>query len=166
MSLLTPDFGLTFWMLITFGTVVFVLVKFGFPIILKAVEERKKHIDESLLYAKQARKELEQVKADGQAIIDNAHQEQAKILAEAATARDKIIDGAKDKAEKEANIIIKNALQHIEIEKEDALRQIRQEVATLSVGIAEKVLRDKLDNDSSQMQMIERLLDEINIPQS
>lgn len=166
MSLLTPDFGLTFWMLITFGTVVFVLVKFGFPIIIKAVEERKKYIDDSLLYAQKAREELAQVKTDSQAIIDNAHREQAIILAEAATARDKIIDGAKDKAEKEANLIIKNALEHIQIEKEDALRQIRQEVATLSIGIAEKVLRDKLNDNNSQMEMIERLLDEANIPQS
>lgn len=166
MSLLTPDFGLTFWMLITFGVVVFVLVKFGFPIIIQSVEERKKYIDESLLYAKQAREELEKVKQESQAIIDKANREQAQILAEATATRDQIIGSAKNKADEEANKIIAKAHEQILTEKEDALRQIRQEVATLSVDIAEKVLREKLDNKASQMQMIDRLLDEANISKS
>ena len=70
MSLLTPELGLLFWMLVAFGAVVFVLVKFGFPIILSGVEKRKNYIDESLLIAKQAREELARVKADSQALID------------------------------------------------------------------------------------------------
>ncbi len=166
MNLLTPDFGLTFWMLISFGVVVFVLVKFGFPIILNSVEERKNYIDESLLIAKQAREELESVKADSQAIIDKAHNEQAQILSEATALRTKIINEAKEMAMGEANKIITDARSQILLEKEDALRQIRQEVAMLSVDIAEKVLRNKLDNSQSQMDMIDRLLDEVNIPKS
>lgn len=166
MSLLTPDFGLTFWMFITFGIVVFVLMKFGFPIILQSVEERKKYIDESLLYAKQAREELEKVKEDAQAIIERANREQADILAEATATREQILNSAKDKATEEADKIIAKAREQILSEKEDALRQIRQEVAMLSVDIAEKVLREQLEDKTSQMQMINRLLDEVNISKS
>jgi len=166
MSLLTPDLGLLFWMLVAFGIVVFVLVKFGFPIIIKGVEERKNYIDESLLIAKQAREELSKVKADSEAIVDGTRKEQSNILAEAAKSRDMIIGGAKDKANEEAVKIIENAREQIILEKEDAIRYIRREVASLSVEIAEKVLRGKLDKKKEQMDMIDRLLDEVNIPKS
>lgn len=166
MSLLTPELGLLFWMLVAFGAVVFVLVKFGFPIILSGVEKRKNYIDESLLIAKQAREELARVKADSQALIDQTRREQSEILAEAAKSRDLIIVGAKEKATEEAAKIMEAAREQIALEKEDAIRQIRREVATLSVEISEKVLREKLDRKNSQMDMIDRLLDEINIPKS
>lgn len=166
MSLLTPELGLLFWMLVAFGAVVFVLVKFGFPIILSGVEKRKNYIDESLLIAKQAREELARVKADSQALIDQTRREQSEILADAAKSRDLIIGGAKEKATEEAAKIMEAAREQIALEKEDAIRQIRREVATLSVDISEKVLREKLDRKNSQMDMIDRLLDEINIPKS
>lgn len=166
MSLLTPELGLLFWMLVAFGAVVFVLVKFGFPIILSGVEKRKNYIDESLLIAKQAREELARVQADSQALIDQTRREQSEILAEAAKSRDLIIVGAKEKATEEAAKIMEAAREQIALEKEDAIRQIRREVATLSVEISEKVLREKLDRKNSQMDMIDRLLDEINIPKS
>jgi len=166
MSLLTPELGLLFWMLVAFGAVVFVLVKFGFPIILSGVEKRKNYIDESLLIAKQAREELARVKSDSQALIDQTRREQSEILAEAAKSRDMIVNGAKDKAAEEAAKIMEAAREQIALEKEDAIRQIRREVATLSVEISEKVLREKLDRKNSQMDMIDRLLDEINIPKS
>ena len=166
MSLLTPELGLLFWMLVAFGAVVFVLVKFGFPIILSGVEKRKNYIDESLLIAKQAREELARVQADSQALIDQTRREQSEILAEAAKSRDLIIVGAKEKATEEAAKIMEAAREQIALEREDAIRQIRREVATLSVEISEKVLREKLDRKNSQMDMIDRLLDEINIPKS
>jgi len=166
MSLLTPDLGLLFWMLVAFGAVVFVLVKFGFPIILNGVEKRKNYIDESLLIAKQAREELSRVKADSESLINETRKEQARIMAEAAKSRDLIVDGAKEKAIEEAAKILEGARHQIALEKEDAIRQIRREVASLSVDIAEKVLRERLDKKNSQMDMIDRLLDEINIPKS
>lgn len=166
MSLLTPDAGLLFWMLLSFGIVVFILVKYGFPIIVKMVEDRKAYIDESLFAAKQAREELAKVKTDSEEIINNARKEQSNILAEAAKSRDMIVEGAKDKAREEAQKIMDTAREQIQIEKEDAIREIRREVATLSVDIAEKVLREKLNQKSEQMNMIDRLLDEINIPKS
>lgn len=166
MELFTPEVGLIFWMLIPFLVVFFVLAKYAWPAILKGVEKRNNYIDESLLAAKQAHEELANVKADSEALIGKAQKEQAQILAEATKSRDTIIDGAKKKAEEEAAKIIENAREQIMLEKEDAIRQIRREVALLSVDIAEKVLRGKLDEKNEQMNMIDRLLDEINIPKS
>ena len=163
MSLLTPVLGLLFWMLLAFGVVVFVLVKFGFPVIIKGVEDRNKYIDESLLAAKQAREELASVKANSENLIDEARKEQSRILAEAAKTRDIIVNGAKDKAAEEASKIMESAREQIALEKEDAIRQIRREVAVLSVDISEKVLRKNLDKKNEQMSMIDRLLNEINM---
>ncbi len=166
MELFTPEVGLIFWMLIPFLVVFFILAKFAWPAILKGVNERNKYIDDSLLAAKQARDELARVKADGQAIVDEARKEQSRILAEAAKTRDMLISGAKDKAVEEASKIMENAREQIALEKEDAIRQIRREVAALSVEISEKILRKNLEQKTEQMNMIDRLLDEINIPKS
>jgi F-type H+-transporting ATPase subunit b len=166
MSLLIPDSGLLFWMILSFGIVFFILAKYGFPVIVKMVEDRKLYIDESLQVAKQAHIELAKVKADGEIIVDNARREQVKILAEASQTRDLIVKDAKDKAQVEAIKLIEDARKQILIEKEDAIRDIRSLVAELSVDIAQKVLREKLDKKGEQMDMINRLLDEINISKS
>jgi len=166
MSLLLPESGLLFWMFLSFGIVVFILAKFGFPVIVKMVEDRKAYIDESLLLAQKAHDQLDQVKADGEAIVENARREQVQILSDAAQTRDLLINDAKDKAGVEAQKLIAEARRQILIEKEDAIRDIRRQVAELSVNIAEKVLREKLDQKKEQMDMINRLLDEINIPKS
>jgi len=166
MSLLLPESGLLFWMFLSFGIVVFILVKYGFPVIISMVESRKSYIDESLLVAKKAHEELASVKLEGQAIVDNARREQVKILNEATATRDLLINDAKDKANVEAIKLIDNARKQITIEKEDAIRDIRRQVAELSVDIAENVLRAKLEKKGEQMDMINRLLDEINISKS
>jgi F-type H+-transporting ATPase subunit b len=164
--LLLPESGLLFWMLLSFGAVVFILTKYGFPVIIKMVESRKTYIDESLLIAKQAYLEMDKVKAEGVVIVDNARREQVKILNDATTTRDLLIKDAKEKAQLEGLKIIEEARKQILIEKEDAIRDIRLQVAELSVQISEKVLREKLEKKGEQMNMINRLLDEINISKS
>lgn len=166
MALLLPESGLLFWMLLSFGVVVFLLVKFGFPVILKMVDERKTYIDESLLVAKQTYEQMAAVKAQGEAIVDEARREQAKILKDATQTRDQIVNEAKEKALIEASKIIEEARKQITAEKEDAIRDIRRQVAALSVDIAEKVLRGQLDKKDEQMVMIDRLLDEVNVSKS
>lgn len=166
MSLLLPESGLLFWMVLSFGTVVFILTKYGFPVIVKMVEDRKNYIDESLLIAKQAYEQMEKLKADGEAIVDKARREQVKILNDATKTRDLLINDAKEKAQLEGYKLIEEAKKQILIEKEDAIRDIRRQVAELSVDIAEKVLRGKLEKKEAQMDMINRLLDEINISKS
>lgn len=166
MALLLPESGLLFWMLLSFGIVAFILVKFGFPVILKMVETRKTYIDESLLIAKQTYEQMAVVKAQGESIVDEARREQVKIMNEAAQTRDQLIKEAKEKAGIEAAKLVDEARKQILIEKEDAIRDIRRQVAELSVDIAEKVIRGQLDKKGEQMVMIDRLLDEINISKS
>lgn len=166
MQFLIPESGLLFWMLLSFGVVVFVLVKFGFPIILKMVDERKTYIEESLLVAKQNYEQMEIIKAQGEAIVDEARREQSKILKDASLTRDQLIKDAKEKALLEANKIIDDARIQIQAEKDDAIRDIRRQVALLSVDIAEKVIRVQLSKDESQTEMINRLIDEISISKS
>lgn len=166
MSLLTPDSGLLFWMLISFGIVVFVLAKFGFPIILKMVEERKEFIEDALLKAEKARTELDSVKAEAELILDKARKEHQQIMNEASQLREVLIQEAKTKAIGEADKIIENARLQIQHEKEAAIRDIRKQVAGLSVDIAEKVLRSKLEKKEEQLGMIQRLIDEMNISKS
>ena len=166
MSLLTPDSGLLFWMLISFGIVVFVLAKFGFPVILKMVEERTNFIEESLLKAEKARTELDSVKAEAELILDKARKEHQQIMNEASQLREVLIQEAKTKAIGEADKIIENARLQIQNEKDDAIRDIRKQVAGLSVDIAEKVLRNKLDKKEEQLGLIQRLIDEMNISKS
>ena len=166
MALLLPESGLLFWMLISFGIVVFILTKFGFPVIIKMVESRKTYIDESLLIAKQTYEQMAVVKAQGETIVDNARKEQVKIMNEAAQMRDQLVKDAKEKAGIEAAKLVEEARKQILIEKEDAIRDIRRQVAELSVDIAEKVIRGQLDKKEEQMGMINRLLDEINISKS
>jgi F-type H+-transporting ATPase subunit b len=166
MSLLLPESGLLFWLVLSFGTVVFILTKYGFPVIVKMVEDRKNYIDESLLIAKKAYEQMEKLKADGEAIVDQARREQVKILNDATKTRDLLINDAKEKAQLEGYKLIEEAKKQILIEKEDAIRDIRRQVAELSVDIAEKVLRGRLEKKEEQMDMINRLLDEINISKS
>jgi F-type H+-transporting ATPase subunit b len=166
MSLLLPDSGLLFWMFLSFGIVVFILVKYGFPVIVKMVEDRKTYIDESLLIAKQAYEQMAIVKSQGETIVENARREQVKIMNDAAQTRDLLIKEAKDKAGLEAAKLVEEARKQILVEKEDAIRDIRRQVAELSVDIAERVLRGQLEKKDEQLNMINRLLDEINISKS
>jgi F-type H+-transporting ATPase subunit b len=166
MALLLPESGLLFWMLLSFGIVVVILTKYGFPIIIKMVEDRKTYIDESLLIAKQTYEQMEVVRAQSEAIVDTARQEQVKILKEASQTRDFLIKEAKEKAGVEAAKLVDDARKQILAEKEDAIRDIRRQVAELSVDIAEKVIRGQLNKNEEQMGMIDRLLDEVNISKS
>ena len=161
MSLLVPDSGLLFWMLLSFGIVFFVLAKYGFPVIVKMVNERKEYIDRSLVVAKEANEQLANLKAEGETIMAKAHEEQARILNEAAATRDRIIKEAKEQARIEGDKMMEEVKR--QAEKEDAIRDIRRQVAVLSVDIAEKVLRKNLDDENKQTAMIDRLLDELTV---
>ena len=152
MGLLTPDPGLLFWMIIVFGVVFFILAKYGFPVIIKMVEDRKAYIDNSLKAACEANEQLANVKVEGEKILAQAHEEQARILAEAA---------AQNRAISEGDRLMIEIKKQIETEKESAIRDIRRQVAVLSVGIAEKIMRNKLADAKEQEELIDRMLDEM-----
>ncbi len=160
-AILTPDFGLFFWMLVAFLVVFFLLAKFGFPVITGMVQERKNFIDESLRKAHEASERLENIKQEGEAILQEAREKQAQILKEAAETRDTIVQKAQEKAKDEGARLLSEAKAEIEAEKQNAIRDIRGQVAELSVLIAEKVLREKLDTETQQMELIDRLLNEV-----
>ncbi|MEG1684773.1 MAG: F0F1 ATP synthase subunit B [Bacteroides sp.] len=166
MSLLVPDSGLLFWMLLSFGIVFFILAKFGFPIITKMVDERKEYIDHSLEVAKQANEQLANIKVDSETIMAKAYEEQTRILNEAVVTRNRIIKEAKEQASEAGLKELDEVKRLIKAEKEEAIRDIRRQVAVLSVDIAEKVLRKNLDEEHEQMEMIDRLLDEVNVSKS
>ncbi|WP_373126565.1 F0F1 ATP synthase subunit B [Bacteroides sp. HPS0048] len=161
MSLLLPDSGLLFWMLLSFGIVFVVLAKYGFPIIVKMVDGRKTYIDQSLEVAREANAQLAKLKEQGEALVVAANKEQGRILKEAMQEHDKIIHEARKKAEAAAQKELDEVKKQIQIEKEEAIRDIRRQVALLSVDIAEKVIRKNLNEDSEQMAMIDRMLDEV-----
>ena len=161
-SILTPDLGLLFWMTLAFLVVFFVLSKFGFPAIVNMVEKRKIYIDESLQKAHEASERLTNIREEGEAILLEARQKQADILKEAAATRDAIVEQAQQKAREEGTRLISEARAEIDSEKQAALDAIRNQVAVLSVGIAEKVVRGKLADDKAQMDLIDRMLDEVS----
>jgi len=161
MSLLTPDSGLLFWMLLSFGVVFVVLAKYGFPVITKMVENRQAYINQSLEVAKEANAQLVELKAKGDEIVANASKEQGRILREAMQERDKIIVEARKHADLAAQKELEDVKLRIQQEKEEAIRDIRRQVAALSVDIAEKIVRKELDQSQQQMDMIDRMLDEV-----
>jgi F-type H+-transporting ATPase subunit b len=161
-SILTPDLGLLFWMLIAFLVVFFVLAKYGFPAIINMVDERKRYIDESLQKAHEASERLENIKQEGEAILQEAREKQAQMLKEAAETRDAIVEKAQEKAREESARLLSDAMLEIEQQKQAAIADIREQVATLSVEIAEKVLKQNLKDDKSQMDLIDRMLDDVS----
>lgn len=163
MSLITPDFGLLFWMTIVFLIVLGIVSKFGFKVIVKMVNDRKDYIDSSLQKAREANKKLANIKVESDALLQEARERQAAILKEAAATRDAIVEKAQDKAHEESNRLLTEAKVEIENQRQAAVSDIRKQVATLSVEIAEKVLREKLGDEKTQMDLIERMLDEISL---
>ncbi len=162
MSLITPDFGLFFWMTIVFLVVLGILAIFGFPVIVKMVNDRKAYIDESLRKAQEANEKLANIKAESEAMLQEARERQAVLLREAAETRDSIVAKAQDKAREEGNRLLAEAKAEIESQKQAAISDIRNQVATLSVEIAEKILREKLGDSKAQMNLIDRMLDNIS----
>lgn len=160
MSLVTPDFGLLFWMVVIFGIVFFLLAKFGFPIITGMVEERNAKIAQSLKDADEIEARMASWKKEHAQMMEDVRREQSAILREATETKAKIVADAKAEAKAEADKILSEAKQQIAAEKESALRDVRKEVALLSVQVAEKVLRHELQDEGSQRAFIDQLVDE------
>ena len=162
MNLMLPDSGLLFWMTIIFAIVFFILAKFGFPIITGMVDKRAKRIDEAIAAARKAEESLAGLAQEQERLLSEARTEQARILQEAAAQRDNMIVQAQEQAREEAKKIMDEAKARIQEEKEAALRDVRKEVALLSVTIAEKVVRKELSTDKGQMELIDRMIGDLS----
>ena len=163
MSLLLPDTGLLFWMSLVFFIVFGILWKCGFPAIIKMTNDRKAYIDNSLQKAHDANLKLANLQQEGEAIKQEAREKQAQILREAAETREQIVRKAEDKARDEGARLINEAKQQIATERQNAAKEIKAQVAELSVQIAEKILREKLSTAEAQNELIDRLLDGVSV---
>ena len=161
MDLMLPDTGLLFWMTVIFGMVLFILTKFGFPMITGMVEKRNKRINDSLEAARTAEEAIAHLKDEQERIITETRTEQNRLMQEAAVERDRMIAQAQDQARAEAQKIMEDAKVRINQEKEAAMKELRNEVAKMSIAIAEKVVRKDLASDAAQKDLVDKLVDEI-----
>ncbi|MBV7440193.1 F0F1 ATP synthase subunit B [Weeksellaceae bacterium TAE3-ERU29] len=157
------SFGVFFWLTLLFLILLFVLRKFAWKPILNAIDERERGIEESLLQAKKAREEMIKLNSENEAIMQKAREERDAMLKEARVMRDETIESAKDIAREEADKIIVAARNTIINEKNAAIADMKKQVATLSVEIAEKVLQEKMKSEDQQRQLVDKMIKEIKL---
>ena len=150
-------------MILSFGIVFVILSKYGFPVIIKAVEQRKEYIDHSLESARQANEQLAGIQAESEKILAQAREQQNEILKQALAEKEQIISAARQKASAEA---LEEATRRIGEEKDKAIREVRTEIADLSVAIAEKVMKEKISRTDEQEKIINGLLDNVSFSKS
>ncbi len=161
MNLLTPDPGLLFWMVLSFAIVFFLLSKYGFPVIIGAINKRKEFIESSLLSAKQANEQLANIQEESEKLLAEAKSQQKDIIASALQEKQQILKAAQEEAHSSAQKIVDEASMHIAAEKEKALREVRQEVTSLALQIAEKVIGSKIGDEQGQKEQIEQMIDNL-----
>jgi F-type H+-transporting ATPase subunit b len=162
-SLTSPGIGVVVWAVLIFGIFFLILAKFGWKPILSAIKARDEMIKGSLASAAKAREEMVKLQSDNEAILRKAREEREVILKEAREVRDKLISEAKGKATEEAEKIVVKAKTDIEREKTKVLSEIHEQVATLSVDIASKLLGEKLSRTEDQEKLISKYLKDINL---
>jgi len=162
-SLTSPAIGTIFWAVLIFTLFFLILAKFAWKPILSALRQRDDMIKGSLEAAEKARKDMLQLQSDNEAVLKKAREEREDILREARDVRDKLIAEAKGRATQEASKIVENAKAGIEREKAKALSEIHDQLATLSVEIASKLLGEKLSRTGEQEKLINKYIEDINL---
>jgi len=161
MELFTPDFGLVFWMFVAFILLFLVLAKWGWPVIVKMMDQRANTIDQGVEDARKAKEQLDNARAEAQKYVKEAQARQADMLREAAKMKTDIIEEARREAQSAAKKEMDNAKVAIEQARKEAELQFRNEVGRFSIDIAEKMLRERMSNDHAQTVLVNKLLDEI-----
>ena len=160
MDLITPDVGLLFWTLVSFSILYLILRKFAWGPILGAVKEREESIKAALDAADNAKKEMENLKADNEKILNEAKTERETMLKEAREMKSKLISDAENEAKAKAKSMVEAAKTAIQNEKNSAMNELKNTVVDLSVGIAEKLISEELADKDKQLKMIEEILDD------
>jgi F-type H+-transporting ATPase subunit b len=163
MELVKVDIGLLFWMTLSFGTVLFILAKFAWKPIMKGIHDREESIDKALHAAEDAKKEMLKLKAGNEELLNQAKEERDALLREARKLKDSIIDEARVKANEEAQRIIESARENIQFEKLAVINDLKNQVASISIEIAEKILQKELANKEEQQQLTKKLIEEVKI---
>lgn len=161
MELFTPDFGLVFWMFVSFAILFFILWKWGWPAIMKGVTDRADLIDKGVEYAQNAKEQLDHAREEAEKQIAQARQQQAEMLREADRMKTQIIEEARTAAQAEAKKVMDAAKVSIEQERKAAQAQFRDEVSDFALQIAQKVVRNNLAKPDAQKQLVGNLLDEM-----
>jgi F-type H+-transporting ATPase subunit b len=162
MDLIIPDLGLVFWMTLSFLILLFILKKYAWKPVMKALKEREDRIAGALKEAEKAREEMLQLTFSNEQLLKEAKEERDMILREARKIRESMLAEAQEKAQTEANRILENARENLHYEKMAALTELKNQIAILSIEIAEKMLGDELDMDGRRKQLMEKLLKEIS----
>ncbi|MCF6341386.1 MAG: F0F1 ATP synthase subunit B [Bacteroidales bacterium] len=163
MSLINPGFATVIWMTLAFGVALFVLAKYAWKPIMASLKEREDSIEASLRAADEARKAMQDLKLDNEKLLRDAKDERDALLREARKIKEQIIDEAKEKANTEAASIVESAKERIEHEKNAAVVEIKNLIASYSIQIAEKILREELKDKKKQKSYAERLLKETSL---
>lgn len=161
MELFTPEFGLVFWMFVAFALLFFILAKFAWPFIVNSLEERAEMIDKGVLYAQNAKEQLDNAKAEAEKYVAEAQMKQAEILRDAAKMKSQIIEDAKAAASVEAKKVMDAAKLAIEQARKESELQFRNEVSAFALDIAEKMVRKNMANDKAQTELVDKLLNEV-----
>ena len=163
MELVQPALGLVFWMTICFAILFLLLKKLAWKPILKLIRERESSIEDALASAERAKREMAELKASNERIIEEAKSERDRLLKEARDTKDAIISEAKAKAQKEVDRLLSTARENIQNEKNAAIAELKNQVATLSIEIAEKILKEHLSSDDKQKALIKNLMQDVNL---
>jgi F-type H+-transporting ATPase subunit b len=162
MDLVLPGLGLTFWMVLVFGLLLFLLKRFAWKPILTALHEREHSIEEALKSADYAREQMAKLQSDNEALHKQAREERDQILKEAKEMKENIISEAKRSAEEEGKRMIQRATEEINKQKQSAIEELKGQVATLSVSIAEKLISNQLSNNTEQQAIIAKQVNNLN----
>ena len=162
MELFTPDFGLVFWMFIAFGILFLALWKYAWPVILRSVDSRADLSDKGVEYAQDAKAQLDNARAEAESYINDARRQQADILREADKMKTQIIEQARSAAQVEAQKVMDNAKLQIAQQQKEAQQQFRNQVSSFALDIAGKIVKNQMQNDAAQKQLVDNLLDQID----
>lgn len=163
MDLVTPGLGLIFWSVLTFLFLLFILRKFAWKPILDAVSEREEGIRNALLSAENAKKEMQNLKSDNEKLLADARLERDAMMKEAREIKEKMIADAKTEAQVAGQKMIEQAKAAINSEKNAAMAELKAQVSTLSLDIAEKLLKDELSNKEAQTKLVEKMLGDVKL---
>ena len=161
MELFKPEFGLVFWMFLAFLCLYLILAKWAWPFIIKSMDERANLIDKGVAYAQEAKSQLDNAKAEADALVADARKQQADILRDAAKMKTEIIEQAKAEAAVEAKKVTDAAQVSIEQSRKESEHQLRLDVGAYALQIAEQVIRRNMSDDKAQQDLVKKLLNEV-----
>ncbi|MCR5821817.1 MAG: F0F1 ATP synthase subunit B [Bacteroidales bacterium] len=161
--LISPGLGVFVWMLVSFGILAFILAKWGWPMLLKSLKERENAIADSLNAAEKAREEMKLLKADNEELLRQAKQERDAMLSNARMTSEKIIEEARVRATEEADRIVESARENINYEKLKAMHDLKNQIANLSIEIAEKLIKMELSDKQKADTLIQKELENAHL---